>query len=273
MPPVGTSLTAFSSDTDAASYDTASITPSPNRLVLAWILNDILGGAANTPMLTGNGLTWVAVDSFLLAIDNTLRISLFRAMGAAPSAGAVHLDFAGQSQDLCICLISEFNLVSTVGANGAGAIRQVAHAEGSGTIASVTLAGFGSSLNATAAGIIIGATSVMSPGTGFSQLNQIGTSVTPRRGMSEWRNDNDTVPDGTWTGSAAWAIIGVEIVAGDTLAINPIPDAATNVEGPVSVDLGIGPYDAVTDVQVPIALTGGQSHAVFVRPMRRGRGR
>lgn len=213
MPISGFNLTGFSTDTDATSYATGSITPTANRLVLAWVLNDILGGTPNTPTLSGCSLTWVLEHGFVFALDGTIRVGLYRALGASPSAGAVTVDCAGQSQDLCIVLISEFSGVNTGGTNGSGAVRGAAHDEGNSSSALVTLGAFASPNNGTAAGVFGGGTATVSPGSGFTELNEASTSVTTRVGESEWRADNDTTPDMTWAGGMAWGIVAVELIA------------------------------------------------------------
>ena len=61
-PPEGftaTPLTTASDATDLTAYTTASITPSANALVLAWVVNRRFSGGAGTVTLAGNGLTWV----------------------------------------------------------------------------------------------------------------------------------------------------------------------------------------------------------------------
>lgn len=213
-----TALTAFATDTDATSFVTASITPTTNRLALAWVLNDIIGGTPNVPTLTGCNLTWVLVDGFTLAVDGTIRLNLFRALSATPTTGAVTIDCGGQSTDLCIALISEFDGITTGGTNGSAAIVQVAHAEGTGTTALVTLAAFASALNGTAAGMFAGGTATVAPGSGFTEIHEATTTVTARIGQSEWRADNDTTADMTWTGSTPWGIIGVELAAASSVA-------------------------------------------------------
>jgi hypothetical protein len=57
-----TDLTRGGSSSSSSSYTTASITPSANRLVLAWVTND-RWSSPDIPTLSGNGLTWVQVNT------------------------------------------------------------------------------------------------------------------------------------------------------------------------------------------------------------------
>lgn len=120
--------------TDAASYDTSSgawspatgtWTPTANRLQLVAVLTR---GAAtpNVPTLTGHGLTYVQITTatFGTLATNLSRLTWFRAMGAAPTNGALTLDFDGQTQTHCTISVMEFGGVNTDGTNGSGAIGQ-----------------------------------------------------------------------------------------------------------------------------------------------------
>ena len=86
MPTAPVSLTSGSSATDATSYATASITPTANKLVLLAVFNRVAAGTANAPTATGCGLTWVQVATSL-GTTALRRLTLFRALGSAPSAG------------------------------------------------------------------------------------------------------------------------------------------------------------------------------------------
>lgn len=81
-------LTNGGSDTDAASYSTASITPSANKTIIAAILvYDAGAAAATTISVSGNGLTWTRVAD---PGSTTVQLSVFRASSqSAPSSEAV----------------------------------------------------------------------------------------------------------------------------------------------------------------------------------------
>lgn len=97
-------LPRTSGTSSGTSATTASITPTPTRTVLVAVLNiRALPNVAPEPTLSGNGLTWVKVatvqDNDLdLALGQSLRVTVFRASGPSPTAGALTISFGGVSQ-------------------------------------------------------------------------------------------------------------------------------------------------------------------------------
>jgi hypothetical protein len=116
-------------------HTTASTTPAANTLQLLTVANGILSGTASTPTVSGNGLTWVQVATLL--IGTTRRLTLFRAMGASPSAGALTISYAGQSQLSAVWSLSQLANVDTSGTNGSGAVVASNTGTGTGTASSV----------------------------------------------------------------------------------------------------------------------------------------
>jgi hypothetical protein len=122
-----TNLTNGGSGTDAQSYDTASITPGSNKLILAAVVvKNYNAGSAGTVSLTGNGLTWVEIanTTFTTVASSKCRLTLLRALGASPSAGAVTISVSGSGNSSCAWAVDEFDGVDTSGTNGSGAIVQ-----------------------------------------------------------------------------------------------------------------------------------------------------
>lgn len=201
-------LTASGSATDASSYATASVTPTANALILASVFNIAVGPA--TPTASGNGLTWVAVAS--VAVVNNARTTLFRAMGASPTAGAITFDFGGQTQQNAHWTVTEVTGVDQSGTNGSGAVVQSATASGTSAAPSVTLAAFARAANGTYGVIGVNATDAITPGTGFTELSDTAL-VESNNIEDEWRVDNDTTVD--WSiASNLFAAVAVEIGAG-----------------------------------------------------------
>ncbi len=182
-----TNLTAGDAGSGASSYATASITPSANALVLAYIHSFGSGGPGNTPTATGCGLTWVVVASFVPSGNN--RVTLFRAMGS-PTSGAVTFDFAGQNQSIPCWTISQFTGVDQTGTNGSGAVVQSVTGTAFTNNLVITLAAFGNAANAGYGAFNISAVATISPGSGFTQLGEAGTGFTV---MDEWEINNTSV--------------------------------------------------------------------------------
>lgn len=145
-------LTAGGSLTDSQTYDTASVTPGANRLVLVSVgIRNY--GAANlgTISLSGNGLTYVEVATITYSsIAAPLsRLSIFRGMGASPSAGAITITVSGTGQNSCAWSVDEFAGTDTSGTNGSGAIVQSANCQtdDADPAPSITLAALGDAVN------------------------------------------------------------------------------------------------------------------------------
>lgn len=185
---------------------TASQTPAANKLQLLRVSSRTgITADPNQPTATGNGLTWVVDTNGSVVFDTTSssrkRITVFRAMGASPTTGAVTIDFGGQNQTDVEWTLDEVTGMDTSGTNGSGAIVQVINrideTEPTPATLIVTLAAFGSANNATYGAFAFGTGGgdVLSAGTGFTELAH--TSGASLIGISEWRVDNDTTVDAT----------------------------------------------------------------------------
>ena len=205
-------LTSAADTTDATSWTTASITPTTNRLVLAAICNS-RATSPTLPTLSGCGLTWVQVAT-VAYVSDTRRLTLFRALGASPTSGALTIDFAGVTQSAAGWVISEYDGIDTSGTDGSAAIVQSVtdnSGAGVGTTASATLAAFGAAENATFGMFNVNNASGFTAGSGFAEGGDVNVSGLGSL-MAEWRNDNDTSVDATMT-SGNWGAIAAEIKA------------------------------------------------------------
>lgn len=111
-------------DTPSGSASSASITPLANELLLCLI--SIRGGgppATAVSGVSGNGLTWVMVreedDT-----QNAICATVYRAMGASPSAGAVTVNFNVDPVAVNFQVL-RISGVITSGTNGSGAIGDI----------------------------------------------------------------------------------------------------------------------------------------------------
>jgi hypothetical protein len=231
-------LTEGSSTTDAASYATASISPTANRLVLLAVFSgDTVAAAAAAPSsVTGNGLTWVQVATQNNSDSNTnITTTVFRAMGASPSAGAVTINF-GATQENCAWSVAEFAGVPTTGTHGSGAVVQAKTAtHNNGSAWSVTL-----DVAPGAANALYGAaqqnsnTVVITPGAGFTQLGTSQSIAGPaQETLVEWDASApvDGIIDGTSDGVASINVVGVEIAALTAQTVTPSSIASAEAFG------------------------------------------
>lgn len=208
-------LGSVASGTDATSYTTGSISPSANTFVYAFVENS-RGSSPALPTLTSNAgltLTWVQEETVTVG---SRRLTLFRGRtGAAPGSGTVTADFGASTQTGGSIIIGQLTDLDSSGTNGSGAVLQSTPASGTGTTGSVTLSSFGSASNGVLAGFQHDANEATAPGSGFTETaGQDVTHAAPVTGLAvEWRADNDTSVDASWTTSALWLGIAVELVA------------------------------------------------------------
>lgn len=216
--------------TGASSFSTASWTPPSNNLVFACVYSrTAITTNPNQPTASGNGLTWVVVNSIVFDTTSSSRrrITIFRAMGSSPSTGATTFDFGGQTQTGASWIVDTFTGMDTGGTNGSAAVVQSVtnKDEPGGTTLTVTLAAFGSSSNATY-GFFASAdgNATNTAGSGFTEVAEWITNST-EVGVSmatEFRADNDTSVDYTWsTSGGQYGGIAVEIA---------VPSAGTSVK-------------------------------------------
>lgn len=220
--PSGVSIETAGDISDLSTYNTGSKTPTANLLELFYAYS-IAGTAPNIPTVAGDGLTWVQIAT-VLDTNSLRRITAFRALGSAPTTGALSIDFGGQAQSGCGWSWSEFSGINTTGTNGSGAIVQSATGITAGTATSltVTLAAFGSANNGTSGGFgfPLNTAGVPNVGSGFTLLGRANQTSPNLTIGSEWRADNSTsVGMDSAAASVPWAGIAVEIAA--STATNP----------------------------------------------------
>lgn len=210
-----------SGQSGGTSFVTASITPGANKLMILGVRNALAAGVPNVPTVTGNGLTWVQIATVLdTAGTGTRRLTLFRALGASPSAGTVTIDFAGQTQANGDWTIEEFDNIDTSGTNGSGAVLQSGTAGQTATTntgITATLSALASALNASYGYIVKNAASGPTAGSGYTELHLF---TTVNRAESEWKINGGS-PNWTWSSeSTSVTAIGIEIKAAEVKAMN-----------------------------------------------------
>lgn len=229
-----TNLTKGGATGSITSQATASISPSPNNLVLLSVTSRTNASVEpNAPTATGNGLTWVQVNTIYFDTTSTSRkkLTLFRAMGSSPSAEAITIDFAGQTQTDVIWVVDQVSGINLSGTNGSGSIVQSATNNVAGTFSTgtftVTLGSFSVANNGTygvfTCDNILNGTA--SAGTGFTQI--VNDQTFPSGGnlqtyFTEWKATNDTTVDVSLPGDGATSVggIAVEIVSSRNLVTN-----------------------------------------------------
>ncbi len=197
--------------TDATTNVTASVQPAPDCVVYAAVVSGVTVGPPNVPTASGNGLTWVEVGNVLFGAitGNTHRLTVFRSLGSAPTAGAITFDFGGQTQESMAHSIVQCSDVDTSGTNGSGATPQ-SDTSTSGSTAVTTI-------NATLASALQSSKSVMltfvatnlnsavTPDAQFTEMADVGAATPAIRIECEFAI-NQTVCDPTFSSAQAGAV-------------------------------------------------------------------
>ena len=227
-----TQLTSDTDQWDAPPFVTASITPTANKLVILTVW--AFAQAGSTPFyspssVTGNGLTWVEIghqdyfpdDVGAPTVNLHCRVSMYRAMGASPTAGSITINYSGTLPDGISWSVTEFDGTDVSGTNGSGAIVQVVGAQSMAIPApnlTVNMAALTSASNTTLAAFggpwdnAAGAAITLSPGTGYTSLATGGGNWL--YWLSEVKLAGDNTPSVTSTGAAeALGGMAIEIKA------------------------------------------------------------
>jgi hypothetical protein len=211
-------LARVASTTGATSYGSSiAYLPTPNALLLAYVTNT-KASAPNTPTFSGNGLTWVQVDTmtFNTVGSATERLTVFRAQGASPTSGTGTADFAGATQTGCIVQVVEVINADATAANGANAIVQhptnTADTTANPTINHSAISISGTNMLISAYADSVNSTSDSTPDTGYTEISE-QSYATPNTGFT--LSYKLAVTSGTLTTSTAtsrnWGVSLIEV--------------------------------------------------------------
>ena len=250
---VQTLLTSGNNTINQKIYATAGIAPAPNALITVAVLGHNSSTAPASPTVTGAGMTWTVVAS--VTFDGVAtphkRLTVYRAMSAAPGSGPLTITFASAVSN-CQWIVSQWTGVNGSGVNGAGAINQTGVSQGDGvTSRSVALAAFGNASNV-AYGVfgVAKNTPAVTPGAGFTEIAEQASGESPLSDLeAEWAA-NQPALTASWA-SANAAALGIEIVAGQssppttstlsltiagsgTVALNPGPQSGGTCANPAT---------------------------------------
>jgi hypothetical protein len=213
-----TLLTSGNDVTNLNTYTTASVSPAANTLVTIAVLSH-RASATISPTVTGGGMaSWdlvASVDFDTLALPHR-RLSIYRAMSAAPGSGPITFKFTSQVSNL-EWIVSQWSGVDPNGANdnGASAIVQTgSNRANSVNGLSVALAPFASTTN-----VALGAFGVNSqvltitPATGFAEIDEQPAAEGTRGDLqTEWAVNRPTI-GATWS-NLKGGVVGIEIKSG-----------------------------------------------------------
>lgn len=234
---VGSQLLNTGTNSPTTSVDTASVSPTGNALLLLDVVGANGGGSAPAApsSVTGNGLTWVQVATTTITdgATETWRITRFRAQGASPSSGVITIAHTTAPDSAMGWCLRQYTGVVTTGTNGSDAEVQTVTNTGSGTAVSASLAAFGDAGNGADALTVSFGTPTVTPEAGWTGLTADTTGGNKR---AQWRDDNDTSPTSTLSGSQPWAMFATEIAAASagTSPTGEITTSTFALEGTIS---------------------------------------
>jgi hypothetical protein len=213
-----TLLTAGSDITNQKIYTTASIAPAANALVTIAVIGHTSTAASASPTVTGGGMSgWVevATTTFNSIATPLKRMSIFRAMSAAPGSGPITISFP-TTESNAAWVVSQWTGVDQSGTNGSGAIVQtVSNSADAVSSIGATLAALGSPNNV-AYGVVgtNGSAIGINPGAGFTEISEQKPAEGTATIIEAQFATNQTGPSASWSGAFAAAILAVEIKAG-----------------------------------------------------------
>jgi len=218
--PTFSNLTSGTDNVDRATYTTASVSPTANRLIFVSITAfDTSTTTPSTPAVTGNGITYDLVEDCLVDVAGSDRAGawIFRGMSGSPSSGAISIAFSGIPTDgvlnACAWIVDQSSAdVDTSGTNGSGAIGNTTFQDddGTGTTASANITIGAANSGYAACGIQVstpGTTARSSPA--WTELADVAVSSTGIQ-TQYYAGGADTAVSATHA-SARSGIIGVEV--------------------------------------------------------------
>lgn len=198
MNPTVHHLTRGNGGTSGTVYNTASISPTAGRPVIATFL-----GSSGTPgtvnTLTGAGLTWTKIFTKQAVSNGARWVSVFLGLGT-PSSGALQATFNTNQGDA-------YWTVFEIGGNSeksAGVIRQInsSNNTGSHTGLTVNLNAFEKALNLAVGVFFWGQGATITVGSGFTELNQGQNSI---QILTEYKVNDNSV-DASWSSANNWSM-------------------------------------------------------------------
>lgn len=203
-----TLLATNRSTANTTSYaDAESTQPAANSKLL-WFIASTGTSPAAPNSTSAYGLTWSQLATQTLTTAG--RITCFEAdAGASPTSTAATCGFAA-SMTGC-----QFDICEIVGATtGDFTVQQPTNTGSSQTTATVTFAALADGTNnAEIMCTFVNVNEAMTPDAsgGWTELSDAGVNSPAVRMQTQWRTGSDLTATATWTTSATWAAIGVEV--------------------------------------------------------------
>lgn len=202
----------INSSTDAVSYSNSSWTPPTSGLIVAWVYNRI-ANCGNTPTMSGNGITWVQIDTICVDPGSSHRITLFAAdaaEGGGADVGATTVDYNSETQLMTQASFSQIT-GADLGSGVSGAFIQSPDSNGNGTSGSVTLASAADSGNRPIAAFGHQANEVTNPDSAWTETDDSNGSGPTRGFETQWDTDGFQNASATWSTTSDWIGMAAEV--------------------------------------------------------------
>jgi len=216
--PTPTRIQQLVDDVDRTVYNTATYTPTANRLLIAFIVGRHATAAADPTGVTGNGLTWSKKGNVTPAATVSMSVWVVDS-GASPTNAAMAVTFAGAHIG---CLVAIYEVANTDRSGTAlAAIIQtpVLKPGAAALLGSITLAAPASGLNRLLVAFTHGANEATTPRTAFPPWTEdydtgVAGLATPVGALEVQKLDTtDLTASASWVTSSICAGIAVEIAA------------------------------------------------------------
>ena len=199
-------LKVQSSDaTDGTTATIASDTYLANRLILVAVtVVRASGSTAEKPSISGLGATWTERGDVSYGGSSRFRTTLYSTTLGSNQTGTIGISVVSTHEHF-LWQVVEYNDASTF-------VQMAAVNDGGATVTTLTatLAAF-SDVNNGAISFMAHAGSVASSVTGGAGWTELGEYVDGRTVQCQWRADNDTTADVSWTGAQRAGMIALEI--------------------------------------------------------------
>lgn len=190
---------------------TASVAPSSNAVVYAFFMS-ALAANPGTPTVSGNGLTYAQEERITFHNDGDRHITVFRALGASPSAGAITASYGATAQTSHLWAIVECTNVDTGGTNGSGATAQsVTTTVAANTTLTNNLAALNAATSVHLAAVGLSINNSTTPDAQFVELADVSTGTGTSGLEIQWAT-NETAVTPTWPAAANAGAISLEVI-------------------------------------------------------------
>ncbi len=186
-PPAAVECTLLTSGSGTAALTavTASVSPAGNAVVYA-VFQSSLASEPDSPTVAGNGLTWVQEEAVSWHNEGDRRMTVFRAMGAAPTPDTITATWL-ESQTSFLWQVVQCTGVDTGGTSGSSATAQSVTTTVTAQVTLTnTLAALGGASNAHLAFTGLQINSTVNPDPDFAELADVAIGTGAQTLESEW---------------------------------------------------------------------------------------